>query len=463
MRILGLEIRRVDEVEERSYSSVPSGGAGGWWPVVHEPYTGAWQRNDEWRLESVLAHPTVYRCVNLIASDVAKMRTMLVERQDLVKNLWLEVEVPAFSPVLRRPNHFQTPAQFKKAWLISRLVHGNTYVLLERDSRDVVTAMYVLDPNGTKPVVAPDGAVLYQVREDNLSGVSSDEAMMAIPSRDIMHDRISPLFHPLVGIPPLYAAGGPAHVGLIVQRNSGDYFNNDKNPPGILTAPGIITQAQADEMVARWHARQRGKIAVLGNGLSYVPLRGTVVESQTVEHLKWTAEAVAAAFGVPAFMVGAGPVPALNNTEALTRQYYVSCLHDHVHDMETVMDAGLALDRETTGGRWLGVQLDVMALMQMDTATQMETLSKGVRGGVLTPNEARAERGIAPLTGGDTVYLQHQDYPIEALYERTLDESTAEQPPVLAAAVPADDTDEDGRAAAYVDIRHRTFRVRVAA
>lgn len=457
---------RASAVMARSYSSVP--GTGGWCPIVHEPYTGAWQRNAELRLDSVLQHPTVYRCINLIASDVAKMRTQLVELQDVRSQLWLETESSAFSPVLRRPNHYQTPAQFKKTWLISRLVHGNVYVLLERDSRGIVVAMYILDPNRTTPVVAPDGSVYYQINEDNLNGVSATDALMAIPASEIMHDRISPLFHPLVGIPPLFAAGGPASVGLTVQSNSAAYFDNDNTPPGILSAPGVLTQAQAQEAVARWHARKKGQIAALGSGLKYEPLRGTVVESQTIEHLKWTGEAVAAAFGVPAFMVGAGPVPALNNTEALTRQYYTTCLHDHVHDMETVMDHGLALDEEKTEGRWLGIQLDISALMQMDTATQMDTLTKGVRGGVLTPNEGRAERGAEPLTGGDTIYMQHQDYPIEALYDRTLEEPAAtlppaQQPPALPPAQDEDDNDEAMRAALAMIAEAELFALQMQA
>src|SRR4029077_11253349 len=32
-------------------------GSGGWMPVVHEPYTGAWQNNAELRLETAFANP----------------------------------------------------------------------------------------------------------------------------------------------------------------------------------------------------------------------------------------------------------------------------------------------------------------------------------------------------------------------------------------------------------------------
>ena len=38
----------------RDMRPVPTGG-GGWYPIVREPFTGAWQRNKEWHLDTVLA------------------------------------------------------------------------------------------------------------------------------------------------------------------------------------------------------------------------------------------------------------------------------------------------------------------------------------------------------------------------------------------------------------------------
>src|SRR4030095_5211979 len=88
----------------------PAGGPGAWMPVVHEPYTGAWQKNDELRLETVLANPVVFRCVSLIASDIGKLPLRLVAVD--ANGIWHETTSPAFSPVLRTPNRYQTPAQF---------------------------------------------------------------------------------------------------------------------------------------------------------------------------------------------------------------------------------------------------------------------------------------------------------------------------------------------------------------
>ena len=42
----------------------------GWWPLIRESFTGAWQRNIDIQVEDVLTYGTVYACVTLIARDV---------------------------------------------------------------------------------------------------------------------------------------------------------------------------------------------------------------------------------------------------------------------------------------------------------------------------------------------------------------------------------------------------------
>jgi phage portal protein BeeE len=85
-------------------------GDGGWWPIIREPFAGAWQRNLEVRADTVVSNVTVFRCVSLIASDIAKMRLKLI--QQVSPGVWEEADNPAWSPVIRKPNHFQNRIQF---------------------------------------------------------------------------------------------------------------------------------------------------------------------------------------------------------------------------------------------------------------------------------------------------------------------------------------------------------------
>src|SRR5688572_25424413 len=89
----------------------------GWYPLtVREPYTGAWQRNDEWTVDTVLAFHAVYACITLIANDIGKLRPRLM-RLDETANVWKEAtNSDTFTRVLRRPNRYQNHIQFKQWW-----------------------------------------------------------------------------------------------------------------------------------------------------------------------------------------------------------------------------------------------------------------------------------------------------------------------------------------------------------
>jgi HK97 family phage portal protein len=405
------------EVVKRAAVSPVNENRGGWWPVVREPYSGAWQQGQKWSAESVLAHHAVYTCVTLIASDIGKLRQKLVQRGG--DGIWSEVTAQSpFAAVLRKPNRYQNHIQFKEWWITSKLLRGNTYVLKERDGRGVVRALYILDPSRVKVLVAEDGAVFYQLSDDNLSGLVEPKT---VPASEIIHDRINCLYHPLVGVSPIYASGSAADVGLKIQANSAGFFGNGSNPSGILTAPETIPQEVADRLRDHWDKNysgdQAGKVAVLGNGLKFEPMRMSAVDAQMIEHLKWTAETVCATFHVPAFKVGVGAMPTYQNGEVLNQIYYSDCLQSHIEQYEVCMDDGLGLD-DPKEGRLLGVELELETLLRMDTATQVKTLAEGIKGSLLTPNEARRSRDLPPLEGGDTVYMQQQNYSLSALDAR---------------------------------------------
>jgi len=439
LRVFGLEITRVKAA--RDGQAVDGRG---WWPIIREPFAGAWQRHAEWRLETGLSNPTVFACISLISSDFAKLRVCLVQKDG--DGIWTETENSAFSPVLRKPNRYQNRIQFYEAWSQSKQSRGNTYVLLERDNRTVVKAMHVLDPDRVKPLVAPDGAVYYELQSDHLAGVG---ATVTVPASEIIHDRWNTLFHPLVGLSPLYAAATAALQGLEIPRASTKFFRNGSKPGGVLTAPGTISGETAARLKAHWEENftgdNVGKVAVLGDGLKYENLSVSAVDAQLVEQLKWSAETICSCFRVPAYMVGVGPAPAYNNVEALNQQYYSQCLQIQIESAELCLDEGLSLPVH------LGTEFDLDGLLRMDTATQIKTLSEGVTGGLMKPDEARRRINLGKVKGGDAVYLQQQNFSLEALAKRDAREdpfATGKDAPQAAPRPPANEDDAPNEAEA---------------
>src|SRR5262245_9097463 len=58
----------------------PARGSGGWWPIVRESYTGAWQQNVTVTADTALSYFAVFACTTLIAGDVGKVRLRLVQQ-----------------------------------------------------------------------------------------------------------------------------------------------------------------------------------------------------------------------------------------------------------------------------------------------------------------------------------------------------------------------------------------------
>lgn len=428
--------RKVAVRKKRVPTSSIIGDRGRWWtPIVREPFTGAWQRNRELYTEDVFANNAIYACVERIASDVGKCRVRLVQLDG--NGIWSETYSAAFSPILTKPNAWQNHIQFYENWMLSKLLSGNTYALKSRDNRNVVDAMYVLDPMRVRVLVTPNGDIYYELSRDNLSGVEDDNVV--VPASEIFHDMMTVRYHPLCGISPLVAAGAAASQGLNIQSSSSMFFKNNATPGGVLSAPGEIKESTAKRLKEYWQSEftgdNRGKIAVLGDGLKFEPMMLTAQASQAVEQLGLSAKMVASAFGIPAYMVGVDNPPSYNNIEALNQQYYSQCLQKHFEAIELLLDEGLGLTE--VPGVTYGTEFDLDNLLRMDTKTLTDTESIAVKAGIKTPNEARMRLNLPPVVGGSTPYLQQQNYGLEALFKRDQKDDPFEKTPTTKPSAPA--------------------------
>ena len=396
------------------FSSTPSSGGSTWWPLIREPFSGAWQRNKEWTKETALAHHAVYACITLIANDVGKMRPKLVRLDN--DGIWTEVNNSAHSPLLRRPNRYQNHIQFKECWVTSKLIAGNTYALKERDNRGVVRALYILSPQRVQTLVAPDGSVFYKLSGDKLNNLPDEER--TVPASEIIHDRINCIFHPLMGVSPLFAAGLAAHGGLEMMKNSNKFFEQDSNPGGIIMVPGSLPQDKADKLKEKWESghqgsENKGKIAILSDGMKFQPLRMTSVDSQLIEQMQWNSKIIASTFHVPPWKIGIEQLPASQKVNEQNQIYYADCLQILIEEFEASMDEGIGLE-----GSGTGVELDLDDLIRMDQGTLVDTMKEGVGAGIMSPNEGRKRMNLPPVVGGQTPYLQQQNFSLSALDAR---------------------------------------------
>lgn len=441
MRIFGRELT----FKRAPVSSAVTGSrGGGWYPLINEPYAGAWQKNDEWRSPTVLAHYAVYACVTLIANDIGKLRQRLMELDD--NGIWKETSSPSFSPVLRKPNSYQNHIQFKQWWQTSKLTKGNAYGLKQRDNRGIVTGIYLLDPDRVTVLVAENGDIYYQCGGDDLNDIGSQG--ITVPASEIIHDRMNCLFHPLVGIAPLYACAMAACQSLKMQNDSSTFFENGARPGGILSAPGAISDETAARLKAHWDAnytgQNAGRVAVVGDDLKFQQMKMSATDSQLIEQFKLTAEMICTAFHVPASKVGVTTAANGVTADQENQKYYSDCIQILCEEYEAALDDGLALPNG------YGVELDLDGLLRMDMGSLVETLKTAVGAGIMAPNEARYRMSLEPVDGGESPMIQVQNYSLAALAKRdaqadpfgTSQPASAESTPAATTEAADEPTDE---------------------
>ena len=408
---------------------------GGVGAAPRETYPGEWQSASRGtatpQRKSPLAHSAVYTCINNIASDISKL-PLRVMRPRAKEGTGREPHVHhPLTRLFAKPNHYQTSLQFLQHYLGSKLWTGNTYVLLFRDARGVVESMHALDPTTVTPSLTSDGSVWYLVKADGLNKLREDTY---IPARDILHDRAITLFHPLIGVSPLYAAAVSASIGNSISSNSENFFQNMSRASGTLTAPGEIPQATADRLKKEWDGNYSGlgfgKVAVLGSGLEWKPLTINASDSQLIEQLRFTVEDIGRVYRVPSFMLGETKLT-YRNSEQLARMYYQWCLSYHIEAAEQCFNQKF----EVSGG--VEIEFDLSPLFRLETDLRYDTHAKALNSGIKSINEVRADEDLPPVTGGEEPRLQMQYVPLSTINAAAAAAMGAGQP-----AAPAEEPEE---------------------
>lgn len=386
------------------------------WRVISEPFTGAWQRNESETVGDLTCYPTLYACLSSIAQDIAKLPFVLVDKTD--DGIFKEIKESPYLTVLREPNGYQNPQQFRESWVLSLLTNGNTYVLKGRDARGVVNRLYVLDPCRVTPMVSDTGSVFYQIHypsAQNLLPAAYPAEQLIIPAREMIHARINCLYHPLIGIPPLCAVELAAGKNLKILRSSSMFFQNSAQPGGLLTAPAGMSETDAKDVKNYWDTEyggdNAGKIAVIGADMKFTSFAMKGADAQVIEHLKYSDEQICQPFRIKPYKIGIGSPPGGWKSDDVNVEYHGDALSPIIESMEDLLADGL-------GVRPYQIWLDDETLWRMDAGKLAEVETKLVGGMIKTPDESRRKMNLPKTGGGDTLWGQHQDYPLGMLRNR---------------------------------------------
>jgi phage portal protein BeeE len=172
----------------------------------------------------------------------------------------------------------------------------------------------------------------------------------------------------------------------------------------------------------------------------------TAEESELIELLKLSDQAIAAVFRVPLQILGIGDTP-FASTEALMQSWRAGGLGFLLNHIEEAF--GLMFKLSGQPEEYL--EFDTSALLRSAFKERVEAWVAGTKGGVFARNEARLDFELEAVEGGDEPWVQQQDVPLSVADENA--KNPPEPPPALPAPAPEGEPPDAERA--YADFtRH---------
>jgi len=397
------------------------------------PYKPNWFQLGEGKVNTNTAiHSSgVYTCVATLAQEVARLRITHFTNPDLKGQV--EMYASDLSRLLRKPNTYQTRSDFFLFIMYSLLMNGNSYCYAARDSRGHITSLTPLNPGSVTPYVVPGTSEIYYTINQMDIDPSNIDPDTFIPQRNMLHIRLFTPTHPLIGMSPLTACMFSVDHGLSIQAEATKFFQNESKPSGILHTPKPLGKDQAKRLRDAWsqgtNGNNAGKVPVLDNDLQFQQMSLSAADSQLIEQYAMTKKDIAIVYRVPLYMVGEGDTQ-FRTAEASQRDFVTRALGFYLEHIEASLDSFFGFD-----GRTEMLEFDVeRGIMRPEYNARIEGLTKGVQGGIFSPNEARSTENLVAKEAGDNLFMQRQNVPISMLGQDVLamggsDESTTESEP----------------------------------
>lgn len=379
--------------------------------------------------DDILLSDVLFSCLTMITNDISKLPLNLISTDG--NNIQSVVNAKnSYNTLLNKPNEFQNIQQFLASWVTSKLKTGNTYVL-KNYVGNTVKSLYVLDADRVTVAITASGEIFYKYRVDiarnlvdlsNLVEDDGEKSTITIPSRFIIHDRFNCLHHALIGVSPIAACMLAATQNVRIQQFADAFFKNNARPGGILVVENL-DEEKAKQVELAWKTKfsggGSGQLAVFGDDVKYTDLSNSgmsALDAQLVEQFDMSAKSICRVFHIAPFLVGVGDAPTVNNVESMSQSYYSQTLQNLLESIELCLSEGLGIGK--TSNTNLSVSFDLDALLRMDMQSKVTTLTTATGSGIMAPNEARARLNLKPVDGGDTPYLQQQNFSLSALNKR---------------------------------------------
>lgn len=260
------------------------------------------------------------------------------------------------------------------------LIYGNGCALIVRNGAGQAEALEPRLPGEVSPTVS-DGRLIY-----NVSNVG------IVPQEDVLHFRARSR-DGLWGLSPVQVCKDSLNLYASQETAAKNIYNALGQPKMILSTPRSLSEDACERIRSSYasnNATATGKPLILREGMEAKTLDAKAADAEFAKARGWSLNDVARIFSIPPTMLQhLEDVRYNSDLSTLNKHYVDSCL--------TLWSAQMKAEIEWKMLRGESFEFDFTRIAGGTFATQVDTLSKAVGSGLLTPTEARDRLGLPPL------------------------------------------------------------------
>jgi HK97 family phage portal protein len=368
---------------------------------------------------SVLSrNSTVMSCVGVKARALSQLPIEIMSKDD--KGIFVnalksdkvgtrdKTKAKQVLSLLQSPNNFQSQYEFWYQWSMWQDLAGECFTLWWRkDQQDAVATpleMYNLDATLMTTQLTPTRYPSYRLSTPTY-GFNKDEPLSA---HQVMHISEA-AWQGVAG----FNKGILATELVALDQDIDIYANyvmlNGAKPSGLFRTEQVIPDAKYKEIAGRlkeaWASMigsrdtdlsKPGQGMLLDQGMTFETVKMLTLQDADAYNLKiQTMKRICALFGVPPQMLGIAEGK-FNNTQTLLDEFYKTTMYPMIINIEQKLNQHLL-----KGYPNLCIRFDTKDFLKGAALDQMNFVTAGVSGGIMTPNEAREYMNMPKVDGAD--------------------------------------------------------------
>lgn len=346
---------------------------------------------------SAIQVSAVYACVRVIAETIASLPFHVYETTE--NGSRKAPEHPLYRLIHDEPNKEMTSFILRETMLAHLLLYGNAYCQIIRTGRDKIDSLYPLLPDKMEVDRDAGGLLTYTY-------TTSDGKRWRLDPRDVLH--IPGLgFDGVMGYSPIALEKSAIGLGIAAEEYGSKFFSNGARPSGILTHPNTVKDPAA--LRTSWNAAygsssNASRVAVLEEGMTFVPLSLPNNEAQFLETRKFQVSEICRIFRVPPHMIGDLDRATFSNIEHQSIDFAVHTIRPWLVRIEQAVNRALFSEKEK--GRFY-VQFNLDGLMRGDYKSRMEGYAIARQNGWMSANDIRELENMNAMSDeeGGNAYL----------------------------------------------------------